>query len=197
MVHFKNYRSLKKTPQTFESSELVDIQSEYVKNYKQHNGLVPKRQRLLFSAPQKCAGRTIYELIEYISNHSNSSVHRSSIMNLEREYPGIVNVSEVVPGVVREGIRTSMPLEFIYTHFSFVDFSKEDVNPTYISIVRDPLERLRSFYYFKRYGDTMHMTDQAKEWRLRIQKLNLSKNTMTTASVKEERSVLVKELAWN
>ena len=49
---------------------------------------------------------------------------------------------------------TEMRPAFYHGHFAFLPFG-EEVN--YINIIRDPLQRLVSYYYFIRYGDNFRV----------------------------------------
>lgn len=45
---------------------------------------------------------------------------------------------------------------FYHGHFAYVSFEQFGApNPLYINILREPLDRLISHYYFLRYGDNL------------------------------------------
>lgn len=75
--------------------------------------------------------------------HVNTSVpgQNAAIMSLQDQ-------SDLRRNVTRWSVRPA----FFHGHFAFLPF-KTDPLPIYINLIRDPLDRLVSYYYFIRYGD--------------------------------------------
>uniref|UniRef100_A0A1A8MYF3 Heparan sulfate 2-O-sulfotransferase 1 n=1 Tax=Nothobranchius pienaari TaxID=704102 RepID=A0A1A8MYF3_9TELE len=76
--------------------------------------------------------------------HINTTKN-NPVMSLQDQVRFVQNVStwrEMKPG-------------FYHGHVAYLDFSKYGVKgkPMYINVVRDPIERLVSYYYFLRFGD--------------------------------------------
>ncbi|XP_032814886.1 heparan sulfate 2-O-sulfotransferase 1 [Petromyzon marinus] len=76
--------------------------------------------------------------------HINTS-RNNPVMSLQDQARFVKNVTvwkEMKPG-------------FYHGHLAFVDFSKFGAyrKPIYVNVVRDPIERLVSYYYFLRFGD--------------------------------------------
>ncbi|XP_071983914.1 heparan sulfate 2-O-sulfotransferase 1 [Engystomops pustulosus] len=76
--------------------------------------------------------------------HINTTKN-NPVMSLQDQMRFVRNVSswrEMKPG-------------FYHGHISYLDFAKFGVKkkPIYINVIRDPIERLVSYYYFLRFGD--------------------------------------------
>lgn len=71
----------------------------------------------------------------------SSNNHVLSLSNQYDIVDNITNWNEMKPALY-------------HGHFAFLDFSKfNQKKPLYINIIRKPLDRLVSYYYFLRYGD--------------------------------------------
>ncbi|NXU65666.1 HS2ST sulfotransferase, partial [Horornis vulcanius] len=76
--------------------------------------------------------------------HINTTKN-NPVMSLQDQVRFVKNVTswkEMKPG-------------FYHGHISYLDFAKFGVKkkPIYINVIRDPIERLVSYYYFLRFGD--------------------------------------------
>ncbi|KAL4219659.1 Heparan sulfate 2-O-sulfotransferase 1 [Mactra antiquata] len=75
--------------------------------------------------------------------NTTKNVHTLSISDQMRLIQNITEWSEKKPAIY-------------HGHFYYIDFSKlgyNDRRPVFINIIRKPLDRLLSYYYFVRYGD--------------------------------------------
>ncbi|XP_008759717.1 heparan sulfate 2-O-sulfotransferase 1 isoform X1 [Rattus norvegicus] len=101
---------------------------------------VPKTASTSFTniAYDLCAKNRYHVL--HINTTKNNPV--MSLQDQVRFVKNITSWNEMKPG-------------FYHGHISYLDFAKFGVKkkPIYINVVRDPIERLVSYYYFLRFGD--------------------------------------------
>nr|XP_039259059.1 heparan sulfate 2-O-sulfotransferase 1-like [Styela clava] len=101
---------------------------------------VPKTGSTTFTnfVYDSCKRNGIYVL------HINTTKN-SHIMSVQDQYKLIQNITDW---------REYRPV-FFHGHMAYLDFKRfgSPVTPIYINIIRDPLDRLVSYYYFLRYGD--------------------------------------------
>uniref|UniRef100_A0A0K0D408 Sulfotransfer_1 domain-containing protein n=1 Tax=Angiostrongylus cantonensis TaxID=6313 RepID=A0A0K0D408_ANGCA len=76
-------------------------------------------------------------------------------MTKNRQVMSLTDQSEFVANITSWSERKPA---FYHGHVAFVDFERFGIqNPVYINIVREPLERLLSHYYFLRFGDNFRV----------------------------------------
>lgn len=101
---------------------------------------VPKTGSTTFTnfVYDSCKRNGIYVL------HINTTKN-SHIMSLQDQYKLVKNITSW----------TKVRPVFYHGHMAYLDFRRfgSPISPFYINIIRDPLERLVSYYYFLRYGD--------------------------------------------
>ncbi|KAE8291127.1 Heparan sulfate 2-O-sulfotransferase 1 [Larimichthys crocea] len=91
------------------------------------------------TSPTTCAGKNHYHVLHINTTKNNP------VMSIQDQVRFVKNVTEW-----RE-----MKPAFYHGHVSFLDFTKFGIKrkPIYINVIRDPIERLVSYYYFLRFGD--------------------------------------------
>lgn len=106
-----------------------------------------KLKRVIYNRVGKCGSRTMIQLMVTLSRQNNFSVIGSTqhqLLNI-----GLREQVEFVDFI------TQLQPPFIYHHhLHYVDFKRfGSLQPIYINLIRDPLARLVSGYYFRRFGD--------------------------------------------
>ncbi|XP_030259663.1 heparan sulfate 2-O-sulfotransferase 1 [Sparus aurata] len=118
------------------ASSLSDNEDDIVIIYNR----VPKTASTSFTniAYDLC-GKNHYHVLHINTTKNNP------VMSIQDQVRFVKNVTEW-----RE-----MKPAFYHGHVSFLDFTKFGVKrkPIYINVIRDPIERLVSYYYFLRFGD--------------------------------------------
>eukprot|EP00118_Oscarella_pearsei_P018542 m.190338 g.190338 ORF g.190338 m.190338 type:complete len:331 (+) comp39431_c0_seq41:107-1099(+) len=103
--------------------------------------------RIMYNRVGKCGSRTTIELLKVLSVQNKFTLTRSDINNQK-----VMSVEDQIDLV---NYINKLPPPFVYCrHVYYIDFQKMGAEPLiHINIIRDPVERFVSSYYFKRFGD--------------------------------------------
>ncbi|XP_077866542.1 uronyl 2-sulfotransferase-like [Saccoglossus kowalevskii] len=106
--------------------------------------------RIFYNRVPKCGSRTVITLLKLLSRRNGFNFYTSSIHN--KTQISLKDQMQLVKYI------SSLNTTFIYErHIHYIDFEKFDaIQPVYINIIRDPIDRFVSNYYFRRFGDAQH-----------------------------------------
>lgn len=103
---------------------------------------------VLFNVLPKTGSRTLVMLVHKVRSLGTiNNITMSNSMDLRK-------TPEEKIKQINETLACRKNPSFIYSHLKFIKFGQDEGTPMYISIIRDPIDRLVSLYYFKRYGDS-------------------------------------------
>lgn len=109
--------------------------------------VLPFPSQVVYNRVGKCGSRTVVLLLRSLAERHHFTLVSSDIHNKTR-----LTKNEQVD--LMKNI-TSIPQPYLYTrHVHFLNFTRFHIEqPVYINIIRDPINRFLSNYFFRRFGD--------------------------------------------
>ncbi|KAG5265793.1 hypothetical protein AALO_G00246440 [Alosa alosa] len=109
--------------------------------------VLPFPSRVVYNRVGKCGSRTIVLLLRILADRHQFTLVSSDIHNKTR-------LTKHEQATLMRNI-TEIPQPFLYTrHVHFLNFTRFRIDePVYINIIRDPINRFLSNYFFRRFGD--------------------------------------------
>ncbi|KAJ8020761.1 Heparan sulfate 2-O-sulfotransferase 1 [Holothuria leucospilota] len=157
-----------------ESSSVFETSLDQRLNSKSIKFLSAERKfdLILFHALPKCGSRTFLTLAEWSEDYRNGLMTIDTSLytlpaapsNMSREIFMRDFLTRYLEKIPKKYI-------FLYTHARFVDLRKHEWRMRYVSIIRDPLSRLVSWYYYLRNRDGTNLTRSEMQWRSKLKDL--------------------------
>ncbi|XP_077869270.1 uronyl 2-sulfotransferase-like isoform X2 [Saccoglossus kowalevskii] len=115
--------------------------------------------RLIYNRVGKCGSRTLMAVTERAAEWNNFKHVKS------QEYHGMTLTNQEEMEFISEVMSLNPP--FIYNrHVRYVNFSSHGIDisssPKYINLIRDPVDRKISTFYYTRFGDVKHEREDTK-----------------------------------
>uniref|UniRef100_A0A3B1IJ09 Uronyl 2-sulfotransferase n=1 Tax=Astyanax mexicanus TaxID=7994 RepID=A0A3B1IJ09_ASTMX len=120
-----------------------------LRNYlgKTPSNVLPFPSQVIYNRVGKCGSRTVVLLLRILAerhqfNLVSSDIHNKTRLTKHEQVELMRNISTI-------------PQPFLYTrHVHFLNFTRFRIEqPVYINIIRDPINRFLSNYFFRRFGD--------------------------------------------
>ncbi|XP_061609181.1 uronyl 2-sulfotransferase a [Phyllopteryx taeniolatus] len=109
--------------------------------------VLPFPSQVVYNRVGKCGSRTVVILLRLLAekhqfNLISSDIHNKTRLTKHEQVDLMKNI-------------TNIPQPFLYTrHVHFLNFTRFKIEePVYINIIRDPINRFLSNYFFRRFGD--------------------------------------------
>ncbi|XP_062510246.1 uronyl 2-sulfotransferase-like [Corticium candelabrum] len=103
--------------------------------------------RVMYNRVGKCGSRATLTLLEAVAGRNNFTLVLSDIHNQrELSLPEQIDLVNYI---------NQLPPPFLYSrHMFYIDFQRLGAGPlVHINVIRDPLSRFISSYYYRRFGD--------------------------------------------
>ena len=115
-----------------------------------NNSGIPKLQKLIYNRVPKCGSRTMRMVIQKLGNINKYHVTNVQFKNIKHWIDSTKELDKIQKDI------TALPKPWIYIrHIYFMDFN-DSGTVRYINLIRDPLHRLVSLFYYIRRKSHIH-----------------------------------------
>ncbi|XP_035724495.1 heparan sulfate 2-O-sulfotransferase pipe-like isoform X1 [Vespa mandarinia] len=134
-----HYSSLQRVTQKYEEADLLDVDG--LNNTKKADRLV-----LFFNRVPKVGSQTFMELLRRLSMRNGFSFNRDRVQRVET-----IRLAPIEQLQLARMVSSYSEPSVYVKHVCFTNFTKFNLpEPIYINVVRDPVERVISWYYYVR-----------------------------------------------